>query len=254
VQVKELKENLFLVSFDPIFLGEVLNYNIVLLLNDKNEAMLIDTGFKRHFNQLKKYLDDKNITIIKVIITHFHRDHIGGLSKLNDVVKYGSKKADITLAPNFENKSFDIYKPTICIDDVLDIQFGNFDIHLSHNPGHSIDGLLVEIDNKFLVVGDDMIYTKDQEPMLPYCSNRDFEMHLKSIKRLKNEVIDKTVIPMHGQPESNIDYLQNDLDNRYKYLQWKVNNKDKQNKEFEIESGIRFVDYSRIKKQNKKEL
>ena len=54
-----------------------------IILQDNNKVALIDTGFADQFEQIKDYLDKINIKNISfILLTHFHRDHYGSISKL----------------------------------------------------------------------------------------------------------------------------------------------------------------------------
>lgn len=55
----------------------------IIILENKKQIALIDTGCEEQFEQIKDYLDKlgiKNISFI--LLTHFHRDHYGSICKL----------------------------------------------------------------------------------------------------------------------------------------------------------------------------
>lgn len=59
----------------------------IIILQNKKEIALIDTGFEEQFEQISLYLKDlvpEPITIKFILNTHFHRDHYGCISKLTE--------------------------------------------------------------------------------------------------------------------------------------------------------------------------
>lgn len=73
--------------------------------NRKKSAILIDV---KQFLKVKKFLDDNNIyTIEKIIITHSHIDHSGGVTTLIDkLIKEGKEVKQIVYSPDrFNTKS-----------------------------------------------------------------------------------------------------------------------------------------------------
>lgn len=56
--------------------------DIIILKND-NDVAIIDTGFEKQFEDIKKYLDKIKIEKISfILLTHFHRDHYGNISNI----------------------------------------------------------------------------------------------------------------------------------------------------------------------------
>jgi beta-lactamase superfamily II metal-dependent hydrolase len=50
-----------------------------ILITTENHAVLIDTGEEKHGHEIADYLISKNVNEIDcLIITHFHKDHVGG--------------------------------------------------------------------------------------------------------------------------------------------------------------------------------
>lgn len=62
----------------------------IIILQDKKEIALIDTGFEEQFDQISDYLKKlvpEPVKIKFILNTHFHRDHYGCISKLTDAFK-----------------------------------------------------------------------------------------------------------------------------------------------------------------------
>lgn len=238
-----LDKGLKVAHFNKEAKGEFVSYNIVLL-KDGKKHLIVDTAFRRHFNQLFDYLDVRNKTITDCIVTHFHRDHIGGIPKLRNANIYGSEHSLTTLKKVFKEESFELYKPTIFVKENTTIHFGEHKIEMIQNIGHSIDGLLVVIDNKYMIVGDDMIFDVENDPLLPFPSEKDIKAHINSLNKIK--VLchkDTVIIPAHGMIMNRPTMYQEDIDNRIKYLKYILRNKKKNEMDFEKETGIHFNAY-----------
>lgn len=238
-----LEQGLKVVHFNKESKGDFVSYNIVLLENG-NDCLIVDTAFMKHFTRLYDYLDIRHKTITDCIVTHFHRDHIGGLPKLRDINIYGSVNSPKTLKKVFKEESYELYKPTIFVDQNSTVTFGTHTVELFKNVGHSIDGLLVLINKKYLVVGDDMIYDIENDPLLPFPSEDDIKAHIKSLERIKS-IADKNtiIIPSHGRILDRPHLYIEDIENRIKYLKFKHANQRKNALDFEKETGIHFNAY-----------
>ena len=77
------------VTLTPVILNtiEVIAFDIgkadAILITSEEFAVLIDTGEERHGEQIVEYLLNRGITEIDyLIITHFHKDHVGGASTI----------------------------------------------------------------------------------------------------------------------------------------------------------------------------
>ena len=184
MNVITLEAELKVYHFNNEAKGEYVGFNIFVVENG-NECLVIDTAFRRHFNQLQEDLNSQGKKITTVITTHFHRDHIGGLLKLQDATKYASIDCEKTIRKVFKEQPYSKYLPDIYVENTKTITFGNHTITMIQNPGHSIDGLLVVIDDKYVFIGDDMIYSRDFEELKPFASEGDFDEHINSLNRIK---------------------------------------------------------------------
>ena len=81
------------VSLIPIFTD---NYVFVIENHETNEAVVVDPGSS---SEVSAYLNNKNLKLAAIFLTHHHDDHIGGVEEL---VAYAESK---------QNKKIKIYAP-----------------------------------------------------------------------------------------------------------------------------------------------
>lgn len=236
-------EHIFLYTFEDEIGNQNLNYNMVVLIHDK-EVLLIDSGFRRHFNLLLSDLHNQGLQITHVITTHFHFDHIGGLSKLYGIESYGSKYSIQTLERYFDGKDYTKYIPKYLVERET-IQFGDFTIDMESNPGHSLCGMLITINQKYLIVGDDIIYSRSNKPILPFCSAGDVSAHIKALENIRRYALNKYIIPSHGTIQLDNARNMEDINNRLKYLYFIETNPNKEYLDFYNQTGIKFLDLTK---------
>jgi glyoxylase-like metal-dependent hydrolase (beta-lactamase superfamily II) len=233
----EISKDIYLCRFEKAQ-GKYIGLNI-LLIENQNEALLIDTGYESNFFTLKEHLDARNITITNVVVSHFHPDHTGGLKHINKANIYGSEFAERTLKQF--NKSIDQLLPNIIVKEELVFQFGDHNIKLEENKGHSVDGLLVTIDDLYMYVADDMVYSHNGNSLVPLCSEKIIENHISSIKKIYNNYENKIMIPTHGMVIDNQSLIKRDLEDRLTYLKYIQQNPSCSLEDFIKNTGIKFI-------------
>ena len=232
-----LEKDILVYQFAPEE-GGFLGLNSFVIINEL-ECIIIDTGFRRHFLQVQKDLKEKGIKISKVILTHFHPDHIGGLPRVKGAEIIGSIFAQDTLKRYVED--YKNYLPTIVVVDKKKLEFGRHKFHLEINSGHSKDGLLITLNDKYLFVGDDIICDNKGNASIPYCSEKNPQANIDSIKRIMSKLGNKVVLPTHGKPMDNEDDIIKDLISRLTYLHYINENRDASYDDFYQETSVSFL-------------
>ena len=73
------------------FVCGYLEENAYLVINESNEALLIDPGSEE--GKIEKFIEKNGITLKGILITHYHFDHVGALEYFKE--KYNLKVYDI---------------------------------------------------------------------------------------------------------------------------------------------------------------
>ena len=172
--------------------GEYFKVNSVLVVDGK-EAVLIDTGYdKIEGERIKNFIDENDITLKNIIITHNHSDHTSNISLFN--------------LPNEM-----IIKKSSNSDGIV-IKVGDKNLRLIDTYGHNLDNhLSVEIvEDNILVAGD--VYVTNLLPLLNYGGTSKLKSTLMMIKEKNYNII----IPGHGDIidtksgiKRQIDYIDN---------------------------------------------
>lgn len=216
---KRIEKNLLMYQFDSESEGG-LGINIYVLVN-KDKAVMFDSGYQVHFEQVMDDLNESKIEVVKLILTHFHPDHIGGITNLRNIDIIGSSYSTETLKKFYDN--YQDYEPSIYIEDTTTMKFGKNVITLSPNKGHSNCTLLISINDKYLLPGDDIMFENNGTQCLPYCAES-VKQHLEAVKTIESEVVGKVLLPNHGVLVHNEDKMKIYIDNIKNYLNFTLEN------------------------------
>lgn len=186
----------------------VYGVNCYVLGDDKtSEAAVIDPGGEAE--KIIKVLEDNELQLKYIILTHGHGDHIGGLQELSEKTNtpiYMHEKDLYLLRDKNKNYSAVMGGPVIemstdtFVEDGEVLELGNYKLNIIHTPGHTQGGICIHVDN-YIFTGDTLFANSIGRTDL---DGGDYELIIRSIKEklmVLNE--DTTVFPGHG-PASKI--------------------------------------------------
>jgi len=168
--------------------------NIYIFVKD-DEISLVDAGSGVSPNQIApqlKQLDLRMESIVKVVVTHGHIDHIGGLSEIGEHVKppvlIHEKDSDPLRSLGVERVGF--------LKDGDVIQLGTRTLTVLHTPGHTSGGICLH-DGEMILSGDTVFpggYFG--RTGLPSGSWQELVDSLERLARLDVRIM----LPGHGEP------------------------------------------------------
>ena len=193
-------------------------FNIVVL-QDGETAILIDTAYEQHAAQVKALLEEKGIREFIILLSHHHEDHFEGCKSFPDCQTYASElfaedHQDHLQADEFMRE----FKPTQTIVDGEVLKLGSFEIKCYAMPGHNQAEISYLINNQILFVGDLIFENKAGLPSLPYLDDHSrAETYIDSLQLIR-EINPKVVLQGHGRPLDNPAEINKQIENRIFYL------------------------------------
>jgi hydroxyacylglutathione hydrolase len=183
--------------------GPIQNNTILIADEEKKLAAVIDPSFSS-FKKVKNYLEENDLKLDLLLLTHSHYDHIADLAKLkafsNANVYAHEKDAENVKKPGSDGlplfESIDPSKVDIFVKDNDKILLGNIEIEVIHTPGHTSGCVCYYIPKeKLLISGDTLFEGSYGRVDFPASSKEDM---IKSLHKLSALPKDTTVIPGHG--------------------------------------------------------
>jgi cyclase len=172
-----------------------------------DEALVYDTHISPEYGAyIRKFLVDKAITKITVLLSHWHLDHVAGTAAFADCPIIANKKTAAHLArrkAGIEDGSYHglpainpLIMPTETFEREMNFKLGSLNLVFIEANIHSDDASLVWIDGpEILLAGDTM------EDTVTYVGEPEqFETHLKELDRLW-ALAPNRILPNHGDPE-----------------------------------------------------
>ncbi len=176
----------------------LLHVNSYFLVNDNDEAIVIDCG--ENYKKIKQAESDNGFKIKAVLLTHAHFDHSGCAKKLQDdgvkiyISKLDAPKLlnDMHLGGDFGRK-FETLTANCTFDDGDVLEICGLQIKVIHTPGHT-DGSVTFLVGDMLFTGDTLFLESVGRTDFP---TGDREELINSIKKLYSLDGDYKVYPGH---------------------------------------------------------
>ena len=181
-------------------IGE-LKANCYIVETKNKNAIAIDIGGEPE--KVLQYLEDNDLTLKKIFLTHGHYDHIGGVYDVQkqtdakvyvhagDAMKIISEVGSLAInLGNIEFKKIENYKE---IKDGDIITLDELDFKIIHTPGHT-NGCVCYICNDCIFTGDTLFRCSIGRTDLP---DGNFSLMNESLEKLKALEKDYIVYPGH---------------------------------------------------------
>ncbi len=170
------------------------------------EGLIVDPGGDAE--DIIRTVDENNIKVVGIILTHGHADHIGGLNDLKkeydvDIMIHEAdsgmlKDADINLSNSMAMGTVEIEADRL-LKDGDKIELGDKEILVIHTPGHTKGGICLKIDDS-IITGDTLFQGSIGRTDL---YGGDFDSIVDSIKSKIMVYNDEIVLyPGHGAPST----------------------------------------------------
>ncbi|MBF0122590.1 MAG: MBL fold metallo-hydrolase [Candidatus Omnitrophica bacterium] len=162
-------------------LGDMANFTYIIADKNTREAAVIDPSDDT--DAILRAAKKENLTIIAVLLTHGHYDHVGGADKLASTLKipvYLSKDEFFAYVPRCKNLTR--------TDEKTKITIGNLNVEILSTPGHTpgCQSFLVE---ENLFTGDTLFVDAVGRTDFPGGSSATLFQSLARIKKLPDTTI-----------------------------------------------------------------
>ena len=179
----------------------IIHANCYIVETEKKNAVIIDPGAES--NKIMDFVEEKGLTVRKILVTHGHFDHIGAISSIvkrtgapvyihpADASKLQSpEKSLANLVPEVKFNKVTKYTPVFDEDDIKQDELV---FHVIHTPGHS-KGSVCFVCNNFIFSGDTLFCGSVGRTDFPDGSLEEIK---KSVNRLADLEGDYTVFCGH---------------------------------------------------------
>ena len=182
------------------FVLGVMQTNCYIVSNDENHCMIIDPGAQG--KKVAKYLEENELVLDAILLTHGHFDHIGAVDYLYD--KYHCPiyihHVDIEMLTNsrlnlsYLEKPFSLSAPVTPASEHMEIS--GFKICWFHLPGHCPGASMIYLEDENVIFSGDVLFNGSIGRFdFPNSSKYDT---LTSIEKIKTFNFDATLYPGHG--------------------------------------------------------
>lgn len=181
--------------------GELEANSYILYSEESENCILIDPGAEGA--ALLKLIEEKNLKLIKIILTHGHIDHCGGVNEIisTEKIPVMIHRDDLPVLSSHINmdlgKSLGLTPPLTADEFPVDgdkIEISGLTIEVLHTPGHSPGSICLKCGN-ILFSGDTLFAGSIGRTDL---RGGDYNTIIKSLERLKSLPPDTIVLPGHG--------------------------------------------------------
>ncbi len=174
------------------------------IINEQRKAYIIDPG--TNYLEIKEYINKKNFTVVGILLTHGHFDHIVGINEIieefDTKIYIHEKEKNFLFNSNLNLSGYTYDKFVVNNKDIVltftekdKLKLGTEIIKIIETPGHTRGSVCFKYKNN-LFSGDTLFKGTIGRTDLPTSNTLDIQ---KSIKKIVNLCSDNTIVyPGHG--------------------------------------------------------
>ncbi|MFG1249878.1 MBL fold metallo-hydrolase [Xanthobacter flavus] len=183
---------------DGAFALGIASYAVI----DGDDALVYDAHITlAHARFIRRTLEEKGARRIRVVLSHWHDDHVAGNAAFADCEIIANRETDALLRANCARlEAADppinpLVLPNLLFEDRLSLTVGALPVELVHVDIHSRDGTVALLPGGILLAGDTL------EDPITYVDEPDrLAAHLIGLERLAALGATR-ILPCHGAPE-----------------------------------------------------
>jgi cyclase len=168
-----------------------------------NDALVYDTHISpTHARVIRETLDRQGVTRIRVVLSHWHRDHVAGNEIFADCEIIAHALTLKALQDNREAMEAGdppirpLVMPAATYEGSMRLEVGAVPVELRHADIHSHDGTVLLLPETGLMLAGDTL-----EDPITYVAEPDrLEIHLESLRRMAEWPVSR-ILPDHGDPQ-----------------------------------------------------
>lgn len=182
--------------------------NCTLLWDDETkEAVLTDLGGSSA--EIYQYIQQNNLQLKEIWLTHGHLDHVGGVVKMRelaDVAVIGPHQDDLFLLEDLPNKTREYAKygfefsptftPTRWLEEGEQLRVGQYVFDVLHIPGHTPGHVVFYCASEKLLIAGDVLF-KESVGRTDFPRSNTDDLHRNIRQKLYTLPEDVVVIPGH---------------------------------------------------------
>lgn len=165
-----------------------------------NQALVYDTSISlAHARIIRKTLEEAGASNIRVVLSHWHTDHIAGNEVFADCEIIANNLTEQAMRDNrtkLENRNPPIrpvIMPNRIFHEELQLKVGEIDVELRHADIHSHDGTVMILPHlKLMFAGDTL-----EDPITYVDEPKRLQHHLRDLDRIATWDFEK-ILPNHG--------------------------------------------------------
>lgn len=142
------------------FIVGVGNSNSYVVSDKNKKSVIIDCGGDS--DKILAYIQENNLVVEVIILTHYHFDHIMAVNKLQKELGAklliheddysGLKDPNLNLSQMHSSANLSLEADQLLTDEEI-IEVGNLEFEIIHTPGHTPGSICIKVDD-YLFTGD----------------------------------------------------------------------------------------------------